>query len=388
MSARQKQLLWALLAAGLLARLIWNFVTYGLAFDVDSYGLVAQAIDDHGLSFYGAVNEGEPVPRWPYPSGFVPWIEVSQRLDRHLGLPFEHMIQVPSILADIGIAWLVQHHLGWRGASGTVRLVAAGAVALGPAFAYVSGYHGQIDAVAILPGLAAVVLWERRADASRALWAGLLIGAGAAVKTVPGFLVLALLPTARSWRERILLVGTAVAVPLVLLAPFLAKDYDGVRESLSYSGRPGLGGISMLVQPGLVENWFHGERFEYNAASEWLRSNASAFTTVAVLAAGLVAYVRRMPAPEAACLVWLAVFAFGASWFPWYVVWGLPFFLLVSVRAALALQVAVLIPMTLVYFGGDWLDQPQYVYFPIMLAVWVAVLAAATRLAVAAPARR
>jgi hypothetical protein len=82
------------------------------------------------------------------------------------------------------------------------------------------------------------------------------------------------------------------------------------------------------------------------------------------------------------------VYVGGASWFPWYIVWGLPFFLLVSVRAAVALQLAVLVPMTLVYFGGDWLDEPQYVYFPIMLAVWLAFAVAAVLLVRATPARQ
>ncbi len=130
------------------------------------------------------------------------------------------MIRVPSILADAAIAWIVQEWLERTGRSHQERLLAAGLISLGPAFITIAGYHGQFDAVAILPGALAVSLWSSDDSPHRALTAGLLIGLGGALKTVPLLLVLALLPTARSRREALTLL-LAPALPVVLsLAPF------------------------------------------------------------------------------------------------------------------------------------------------------------------------
>jgi hypothetical protein len=49
---------------------------------------------------------------------------------------------------------------------------------LGPSFIDISGYHGQIDSVAILPAVLALMVWERRPQPTRSVRAGLLIGLG------------------------------------------------------------------------------------------------------------------------------------------------------------------------------------------------------------------
>src|SRR5438270_444755 len=78
--------------------------------------------------------------------------------------------------------------------------------------------------LAILPAATAVLLWSRPRTPARAVVCGSLIGIGAALKTVPGFMVLALLATARSTLERAVLVATTVAVPSLALLPFLLAD--------------------------------------------------------------------------------------------------------------------------------------------------------------------
>src|SRR3712207_7140538 len=55
------------------------------------------------------------------------------------------------------------------------------------------------------------------ATRNRALVAGLLIGAAIALKTAPGLVLLALLPTTRSNKERLQLIVTAAAVPLIAI---------------------------------------------------------------------------------------------------------------------------------------------------------------------------
>lgn len=376
LSPRARRALWALLGAGVLIRGVLAFASVGVSFDIESFRLVGAELDDRPLHFYGALNQdylvgGAELYRWPYPSGFVPWIAASVGLEK-AGLPFHGVIQLPSIAADAGIAWVVQACLGARGYGERVRLVAAALVALGPSFIAVSGYHGQIDAVAILPALVALYVWERADPARRALLAGALIGAGGAVKTVPLLMVIALLPSARSWREAAQLLGAAAAVPLLAMAPFLAADADGVFDSLRYAGAPGLGGLSLVVQPALADSWLKELPLDFTGATRALYDGGTV-----VMAAGLGALAAfllrfRPPALQAVVLLWLTVYVFNPNFFMQYLVWGLPFFLIAGhLWKVAALQVALL-PATVILFARPWeSDVPTVVYVATMLPLWV-----------------
>lgn len=255
MSRRGRRILWALLAGGTAVRLVLAFAFYGVGFDIDSLRLAADLLADSPLDLYAQANSTE-IARWPYPPGFFGLLLAADGLAASAGLPFHGVVQVPAIAADAGIAWLVQDFVGRRGASERDRLVAAGLVALGPAMFLVSGFHGQIDSVAILPAVAAVWIWERRPDwRGRALAAGLLIGVGANVKTVPLVVVFALLPWCRGPREAVTLAAAAAVVPLAALAPWLTAHPDATAEALRYTGAPGVGGLGLLVQPNLIEFW-------------------------------------------------------------------------------------------------------------------------------------
>ncbi len=172
----------------------------------------------------------------PTPAGrtrrVFPWILAADALAGVRG-QFHGWVQLPQIVAGAAIAWLVQDHLGRRGAGERIRLVAVALVALGPSFWIISGYHGQIDALAILFAVAALWFWERSEPGlRRAIVAGVLIGIGASFKTVPGLLLFALLPSVRSVREGAALVVPALAVPLIALVPWLVADFEQTVKSL------------------------------------------------------------------------------------------------------------------------------------------------------------
>lgn len=375
MSPAGRRILWAVLGAGVALRLALAFAAEGVAFDIESFRLVSTHFDDEGFGFYGTINAqpGEhDLYRWPYPPGFLPWIGASVALANLTGLPFHGLIQLPPIAADAAIAWLVQDFLRLRGAGERQRLVAAALVALGPSFFAISGYHGQIDALAILPAVAALWLWERPGTRRRALVAGALIGAGAAIKTAPILVLLALLPSARSRREGGALVAWALAVPLAALAPFLVADPGGVSHALRYSGAPGLGGPSLAVQPSLAQAWLAAGDFELSALSTAL-AGAGPYLLAAGLGALLVPIARRRPAAvEAAALLWLTVYVLTPSFFMQYMVWGLPFFLMAgAVRRSAAIQLVLVVPLAITYLRPvePWL---AWAYAAIMLALWAA----------------
>jgi len=376
--ARFARMLWAIIALGVVAATLIALSTAGDPYDMESFRLVRAALDRGPLEPY-ALFAQQGIVRWPYPPAFFPWISASGALAGH-GLSFAFLVRVPSIAADAAVAWLVQDFLGRRGGSARIRLVAAALVALGPSFLAISGYHGQFDVLAILPGVAAVSIWEREEPgASRALAAGLLVGVGGALKTVPLLLLLALLPSVRSRREALTLLAAA-ALPLALaFAPFALVRKLPSAHVLTYRGLPGAGGLSLLAQPDLSFAVLGIRGTQLSALSDVLARYGGLLVGAGLLSVAAVGVRARARASalELTVLVWLAVYAFGVNFFFQYALWGLPFFLMAGyVREVLVLQAVLLLP-TLIFYGRPWhVPAVAIAYTAIMVLVLVASLGA------------
>lgn len=375
-SRRGRRALWALVVAGTLVRVVVAFTTHGLVYDLDSSRLVAGAlVGTHPLSLYRDVNS--VALRWPYPAGYFPWLAATHWISNNLGLDFSHVVRLAPIAADGVLAWVVQAALGDRGAAERVRLVAAALVAFGPSLALVSAYEGQVDALAILPAAVALFAWGRMAPSwRRALVAGLLVGVGAALKTVPVLMLLALLPAARTRREAAVLVAGTAAVPLLTLAPWFAAEPHATIAALRYNGLPGLGGLSLVAQPSLATAWLVTNDFHRSALTNAL-IDARTILTLALLV-GVAAFLlrRRLEPLTAALVVWTALFAFGLNFGPRYLVWALPFALMAGrLREAAALQL-IAFPAAVIVAGRTWNHRwIATVYVVLMIALIVAFLA-------------
>lgn len=373
LTGRYRQVFVGLLAVGLLGRLAVAFSTRGQVFDIDSYELVRDALFSEPLQVYSTVN-GVELAHWPYPPGFFGWVVLSEYAARATGLRFDGFIQVAPILADAGLAWIVQAFLGARGASERTRVLAAALVLLGPSFAIISGFHGQLDALSILPAALGFWCWTRLDPGQRALITGVLIGAGGSIKIPSLLLVLALLPSARSFREGATLLVAAGAVPLLLFAPWLAADAEGTIAALRMNdGIPGFGGISLLVQPDLSAAWLHTKDVELSGATRALMDVAAIIAIGSLLVTGAFMLWRRVPPLSAAVLLWVSVYAFGVNYGLTYLIWGIPFFLMAGqLRHVAVLQAVVVVPMVMLYGVGSRELPLEVVYTPLLLAVWAA----------------
>lgn len=361
------------LVAGVALRIGLAFGSYGLSYDIDSFLIVQDVLARDGLELYGVVNGVEPF-RWPYPPGFIPWIAASDWLAGWTPLPFHGLVQLPAIAADASLALIAFAYLGRRGASARVRLAAAAAIALGPIFVLVSGYHGQIDSLAILPAVAAVMVWESGGE-RRAWTSGLLLGVGAAIKVVPAFAVLALLASARSRGEGLVAVACTAAVPALALAPFALADPGGVLTLAEYAGAPGQGGITLALDPGLASFWLRGAPFEPNGLVAFLYDNGVLNLLALVVAAVLLARLRPVPMAGAA-IVYLALWALSTGFFFHYLIWGLPFLILAGrLTLAVAIQLLALVPALLFYLAPWGGREVLFVYIPLMLALWALTVA-------------
>jgi hypothetical protein len=356
-----------MIGAGLAARLIVAAVTNANTDDLHSFDFVRTALREDPLHTY----EDVPPLRWPYPPGYFPFVAACAAIDSALGIDFRHLLRLGPVAADVGIAALVQHLLGTRGASERTRLAAAALVLFGPVFLGVSAYQGQLDPVAILPALAALALWQHDGE-RRALHAGLLIGLGGSMKTIPLLMVLALAPSARSLRELVTLVTAAAAVPLAMLAPFLVVDAGSVIDHLRYSGFPGLGGLSLVATPQYPLYWQADHLPPMGEQTRFLLDYDIHITIAGILAAAVVLALLRPDPLGAAVIVWLAVWVFGVNFFVQYLVWGLPFLLARGqLREAAAIQALAGPAVLLLYLerSEEWLLWS--VYTIPMIALWV-----------------
>ncbi|MGH7897818.1 MAG: glycosyltransferase 87 family protein, partial [Candidatus Binatia bacterium] len=313
--------------------------------DMSLWFSMRRALLEHGFFAYSHLQYP-----YPYPPLFMPWLMVSVWIGDRLGIPRDVALKLPIILADACLVLVVIEALERRGFRRGLVISAASLVAFGPTFVVLSGYHGHFDSLAILPAAIAALAWERRQTPSRALACGGLIGIGAATKTMPLFALLALLPTARSWRERLLLTVAAVAVPTVVTLPFLLADQRGVTRMFFYGGLPGWGGWSLFVQPDLVRAWLFEQPITPSPATIFLLRHGAKLSFAALLLVGVLLLRRRRPPIEAACAVWLTVYAFAANFFAGYANWGLPFLLMAGRAGEATLLTALLVPITLISY--------------------------------------
>ena len=373
-------IVWALVAAGTLVRLGLAFTTDGQPYDMAVLRDLRAALGDARFDVYAAPL-GSGGIAWPYPPGFFPFVALADGIANVTGLDYGSVLRLPGIVADALIALLVQDALGRRGADTRTRVAATALVALGPAFITVLGYHGQLDTLAILPAVAAVVLWGRLPSPRRALVAGVLIGIGFAIKTTPLLVLLALLPAVRSRREAVLLLGSAGAVAVAALAPFLLATPDDVLEGLRYKGFPGTSGLSILLQPELAEQLTRAIERSDLVDTLWERGQLLVIAAVLAVAALSWRWGEQWTPADRAALLFLVFYVPTAVFFVQYLVWCLPFLLLAGrLRLAAAIQALAVVPTVLFYRAPLESEALSVAWAVFIVALWVLFVVAAVHI--------
>jgi hypothetical protein len=334
------------------------------------------------LGFLHAYSTNIDGTYWPYPPGYLPWLVAAIDLSKDLNVAFDRVVQLLPIAADLGIAACVYVYLGWRGGSLGTRVAGFSLVMLGPVFIAISGYHGQLDAVAILPAVAGFLVWDRRRGSGRAVGTGALLGIGAVLKTVPMLMVVPLAASTDSMRERVRLVVAALAVVVAVCLPFYLAEPAGFRGGpLEYSGATSRGGLSLVADPGFAVDRRLSTGLELGGAPSELAnslSEASGPITAAVLLALVFFLFRYRPAAiDGVVLLWLVVFAFSPNFLLQYLVWALPFFIMAGyLWEAAILQVAVVPVLLLTYLSPSVFDRAGATAYVVMMiclwAFWVA----------------
>jgi hypothetical protein len=195
---------------------------------------------------------------------------------------------------------------------------------------------------------------------------------------------LALMPTARSWRERAIVVSLVIAVPLISIAPFLiTSSHDTIHAMRQNSGVPGFGALSAFVQPDLTRHWatLHG-RVTASSATLHLVDVQRTVVAIGALLATVLAWRRRLPALQAASFIWLVVLVVNPNFAYQYLIWGLPFFIAAGYLREIALFQAAILPATLWLYWRPGAAVDGWTYLVAIQAVWIAMACIAVLVAV------
>lgn len=388
-TSRQRRIWLLALSAVAVGLRCWMLSRYpGDPFDINSALIMRSAVIHHGLHAYGYADTGGQI-RYPYPPGWVPVILACASIAHHLGTSVSIALRAPLIAVDVALAWLVQAILGWSGRSDLERVVGAGLVLLGPPIFAVTVLQGQLDTVSALAVLGGLAIWLRADPTHRWLWAGLVIGLGAAIKTTPIFAVLALLPTAVDHRERIKVVVTSVAIPVLAVLPFAAVNHHTIHAIAGYHGAPGAGGLSLLAQPRLAYDWLTTTYIPIGHVDHGLGHVATILGVAGVVLMTCIAWRRRLDPMTTAVLIYAALLLCSVNFFLQYIVWLLPLVIAWgALRIAVAVTVVWTVPLIFRYahelhwHGATWSHAAVLgIYVPVMDAIYVALLCGTIRLA-------
>jgi hypothetical protein len=259
----------------------------------------------------------------------VPWTVVASFVADRTPLAFHTIIKLPVVLADCALAWVLFRSLSARGFPRSRCMLAACLVALGPPLILISGFHGQNDALSVLPAVVAIALWPTwRAQRWGPAAAGALVALGTAIKPAPALMIIPLLLAASSRRHRVQLLMGFVVPLATLTAPFFVADPKGLTAIRDYRGFPGLGGLSLLVQPSLVLGRRIGEPVEFSDLQRFLISHGKWVTAGVLLLAIAWALRTRPSVTDAAAFIALAGFVGFPFYARSYLCWLLPILIL------------------------------------------------------------
>lgn len=241
---------------------------------------------------------------------------------RHLGPSWELAGKAAPVLADVAITLLLGR-LALGPDSRRVPLL----YALCPVPILVTGLHGQVEPVSLALGLGALLLARQR----RAVGSGLLLGLAVATKTWPVLLAVGPLretPVRRWWR----LVLPAAAVLVALLLSIPAFLHDSLRAAIqvlvSYRSFTGAWGWSGIL------NFSGVSRAGYTGAGVDTVQHVGTVLAVVAVAAAVVGFWRAGAVAVTAAAL-LAVLAVTAGFGVQYLLWPVPFVLLLRRRTGL-----------------------------------------------------
>lgn len=293
------------LAVALLVRLILAPLTEGWDFFSDAR---SAALALHGYDVYGLSRTAFRLP-WTYFPLCLHLFAGLQWVAGATGFPFRVLGKLPMVVADLGIGYLLFTALRRRGESESTAVLGMALYLFNPLVLLNGALLGRFDAIALVFLLLALECYTTRLFAP-------FYGLAIAAKTFPIFLLpLLLLGRDRQRPGRLLL--ALLCVPLLSL-PYVVTDPRGLVGYLLYDvGSPWLGPLSSYY----IVPHAHG----------WASALSVARVGTLLYPLALLLVVRRPLYVKAACAFVLFA-ALNRSVYEQYLVWSLPFLIVVALR--------------------------------------------------------
>jgi len=318
-----------LLLLGLAIRLLLAPWTQG--WDFNSY-LQEAVLTMHGQDVY-VVAHAHDLLTWAYLPLCMDMFTGLGWISSLTGLPFRVLAKLPTLLADLGVAWLIFSSLRRHGRGERTALVGMSLYLFNPLVLYNGAVVGRFDSIALVFLLLAIERFHTR----------LFVPAYAlaiAAKTFPIF-ILPLLLFGRERQKPLRLALACVLVPILSL-PYSITSIKAMIASLSYDVRtPWLGRLSWYIWP-QDAHWLSPER------ALTLARAGSLIYPAAILLLVVVARDKSLYL-KVACALLLFV-AFNRTVYEQYLLWALPFLLILALadrdRDYLALGMVALCTLT------------------------------------------
>lgn len=331
------------IAVGALIRLAIAVSQPGIA-DVPNFYRVANTLRSGGTLYVDTKG------LFPYPPVWSQVEVAALALAEKTETPFELWVKVPSILADVGISIVL-----WLLAPGARGAWLAMAYALNPVAILISGAHGQFDALAILACLGALLFTVRR---PHAVVAGLCLGVGIALKSFPILLLPVFWPFVAPPQRRRFAAAAVLPAGLLLATYLLFVPAAVIREVFGYSGASDHGWAAAVRAVRALQT---GVPFIDLAPA----LGAAKLLFLAIYALAIGRWLRR-PAPpeqlpERIALVFVSFYVLYGGIGSQYLLWAVPFLLLVSLPLGLLYSVAAtcsLVPFYRLFYSRILFEDP------------------------------
>ncbi|WP_173081939.1 glycosyltransferase family 87 protein [Phytohabitans rumicis] len=351
--------LWVALAVGLGVRA----VTVALSYDLTPRD-VAIYFQNAGRLVLDGADPLTGLPRFQW--NFLPLMPYIFGAEISTGLPWQVAGKIAPVLADLAMIVLLMRLGGAERGS-----LAAFLYAVCPLAILVTAVHGQVEPVSLALGVGALLAARRGGPG----WAGLLAGLAVASKTWPVILIPGILrevPVRRWWA----VTAGAVVAPLLLLASIPLFLHDSVREAVhvltSYRSLVGRWGWAGVL------NYLDVAGFGYAGPKiDTIQRVGTLVTAVAVLS--VLVLFRKADAIALTAALLLAFLAVTAGFGVQYLLWPLPFVLLLQKR--LGLVWALLASGWAAFFYLVTVPYPKLNYFTEDTLRWSSLLVIAAGVA-------
>ena len=256
-----------------------------------------------------------------------PWLyhqAAALYLSQKTTLPHPFFVKIPIILADSAIAILLFLLLGRTNLAFKTALLWA----LSPLSIFITAFQGQFDSMPLLMILLALYFFPRHLSLS-----AIMLGLGIALKEFPVLLLPFFLFKLKNYPQKMIFIILSLAPVALLMAPFLYLSPSGVSANiLSYSGAPDQGFM------GLVRGflWLNQGQAFIPLPQLLPLISFSKFVYLALLALLTLFSFRHRSLSQSrffslTFLLFITVFG-GVS--TQYLLWALPFLLLLSFKKA------------------------------------------------------